>query len=716
MRWFVVALAMVFVLAVGSGCSGRAGKQVVEKDITDVGGADPGTADRTGAVDLAEEIGPDATLPDVALADISEDSAIDLAEELEPELPEDLEAELPEDIEPEFVEEVLPEVTTNCCVTDDECPEGFRCEESIGACVPQPFEGQCWHDGDCIGVATCVGNYLCECAGPDNYSCGDCLAECDGPDTMGVCTDITGMGCCMIEADCDWLDGEYDCVGHGQGYVPGWGVCVAEPYWAAPEVTGANWCWDSSVCGAGEYCHGAGICGCGIDCDMDYEGPGLCVPSGQQCVAIEEDWVLEYCGFAHTVIFDGEKCVGTCPGCCWCGPFCDFTYDSIGECEAACGADIGPGCAVFDGACDLAMPEAPWWYFDGAACYMEDTCVCENCPGTFATLEACEACLPPACLEQGEVIDPADDGPPDCCPGLQPLQQWEAGPGGCVDGDAKTCCYGCSASFLFTYVCAACGDGWCAEGENHCNCPADCFCHPDVDGDGVANLMDNCPTLPNPSVSDVDGDGLGDDCDPDHDNDGAHNMVDCAQYNPLIYPGGEEVCSGVDDDCDGELNEGFPECGAACDEDGGWDNCPDICNSTQVDWDGDGMGDACDPDVDNDGFPNSQDCAVYEASIFPGAAEECDGVDNDCDGEADAGCPCIGEQFQFLSNAPEVECCPGLVPVPACEVESSYECTGEECDFFCSCQDNLVFVCAPCGNGQCDPGETVCNCHDCLTF
>jgi len=54
----------------------------------------------------------------------------------------------------------------------------------------------------------------------------------------------------------------------------------------------------------------------------------------------------------------------------------------------------------------------------------------------------------------------------------------------------------------------------------------------DTDGDGVPDVCDNCPDVPNLDQTDTDGDGLGDACDADDDNDGIADEVDPA---PLAF-------------------------------------------------------------------------------------------------------------------------------------------------------------------------------------
>lgn len=77
----------------------------------------------------------------------------------------------------------------------------------------------------------------------------------------------------------------------------------------------------------------------------------------------------------------------------------------------------------------------------------------------------------------------------------------------------------------------------------------------------------------------------------------------------------EEMCDGLDNDCDELVDEGFD-----VDADG-FTTC--------------GSAPGADPD------PLLSDCNDADGAVHPGAAELCDGLDNDCDGTLDPGCACI---------------------------------------------------------------------------
>jgi hypothetical protein len=133
-------------------------------------------------------------------------------------------------------------------------------------------------------------------------------------------------------------------------------------------------------------------------------------------------------------------------------------------------------------------------------------------------------------------------------------------------------------------------------------------CDDDIDGDGVLNEDDTCPTIMNanqiefPEEDDPDNDGLGNVCDADDDNDGVPDVLDNCITD--VNPNQENSDSYLDGDVSGDIcdndydNDGLDE---AHDGIPSIDRCPNLQSSENGDADGDGIGDPCDncPNVEN---------------------------------------------------------------------------------------------------------------------
>ena len=210
---------------------------------------------------------------------------------------------------------------------------------------------------------------------------------------------------------------------------------------------------------------------------------------------------------------------------------------------------------------------------------------------------------------------------------------------------------------------------YCMPGDTQTGCK----CDSGVKTCTSAGVWSECLNVTTePTTEKCDGDD--DDCNgivDDIDGKDSINETQCQCYGSSLLAVQNEACNGIDDDCDGSIDENGNCCTNGdtqpCGTDVGicsnkrktctnqlwgpceWEQGPassETCgNSLDDDCDGsidEDCGTCADMDADGYGYPASnlcmytgQDCDDSNPYVNPGAPEECDGVDNNCDGQAD---------------------------------------------------------------------------------
>ena len=364
-----------------------------------------------------------------------------------------------------------------------------------------------------------------------------------------------------------------------------------------------------------------------------------------------------------------------------CDGVADAPFDADGDGYTTCGADGTVGttdddCDDTDGdvhpgvlvdSCDGADSDCNGHVDDGDA-DGDGTTACDDCDDTDASADMAD--------HDGDGITSCEGDCDDLDAGVYP--------------DAPDVCDGVDDNDCDGVTDALENDD---DGDGHSECDGDCDDTRDTVSPDAIEICDG--------VLDNDCDGTADPLETDDDGDGAtecDGAFDCDDTNAAVYSGAPEVCDGVDDnDCDGVVDvqerdadgDGVSVCDGDCDD--------ADANHSSLDLDGDGYS-SCDGDCDD-----------ADWTVYPGAYEQCDGVDNDCDNTTEEGIDDDGDGYSECQG----DCDDVLASMAPVDADGDgYTICGGDCDDtdITTSPDGLE-VCDGVDNdcdGQIDDDCTVC--------
>jgi hypothetical protein len=208
------------------------------------------------------------------------------------------------------------------------------------------------------------------------------------------------------------------------------------------------------------------------------------------------------------------------------------------------------------GTCPCTDADADGYFAEGGICGPTD-CNEANAAINPGAIEVCGNAIDDNCnaaTDEGCPANTCNDG---FCNGTETCSTCEADCGTCPP---------------------VCGDSVCDPTETPDNCEVDCGIHqPTVCGDGICNAPEDCASCAVDCqltfYQDADSDTFGDPAVPIQDCYAppagyVGNNLDCDDTNAAVNPDATEVCNGIDDNCNGQIDEGCPICGCDVSSDG----------------------------------------------------------------------------------------------------------------------------------------------------